>query len=301
MVKVKRSVDDRKGYLGGSSWGAALGLSTYKTARQVAEEYLGTFVEEVDAETQKRFDMGHALEDFIAKQAEREYGVKLKKSNYLYISDKDKRLGCHPDRLAVGRNLAVEIKSSSAFDGRWGEEGTAEIPYDYLLQVYSYFECVGVKEMWLVRFSNNRLSRYVIERPSDEILSGICEKLIAFMDDADKGIMPEPVSYKEAVSSYKEPEEGDIVADSAMNDAMQKWYAIKAEKRRLDEEEDRCKTEIVNFLSSNQKSRLVDDNGKKLCQYITVETSRLDSKRLKAEMPDLYEQYSYTSSSTSLR
>ena len=50
---------------------------------------------------------------------------------------------CHPDRLAVGtvdgKKVAVEIKSSSAFDSRWGDEGSDEIPMDYLCQSQGYF------------------------------------------------------------------------------------------------------------------------------------------------------------------
>lgn len=305
QIKTTRAVDDRKGWLGGSSWGAALGFSTYSTPLEIAREYLGE-KRQASQELQERFDMGHALEGFIASQAERKYGIKVQKTQYLYLSAHDQRLGCHPDRLVKGKidgkSIALEIKSSSAFDsGRWGDEDTDEVPYDYLIQCYSYFECVGVDEVWLVRFSNNSLTRYIIGKPGTDIMEGIISKLTRFMDDADNGILPEPTSYSEAVSSYAEPREGDIEATDEVMDEWRRWTEIKKAKKALDTEEDTIKKKLVSFLSGNGKTRIVDGSGRKLAQYLTVATTRLDTKKLKEEMPDIYDEFSYTSTSNSLR
>ena len=66
---VKRAVDDHKGVIGGSSLGATLGLSKYQSKHDVWLSWKGV-EREVTKEQQEIFDMGHALEDFIAKQAE---------------------------------------------------------------------------------------------------------------------------------------------------------------------------------------------------------------------------------------
>lgn len=305
QIKTERAVDDRKGWLGGSSWGAALGFSTYSTPLEIAREYLGE-KREVSSGLQERFDMGHALEGFVASQAERKYGIKVQNTKWLYLSPSDIRLGCHPDRLVKGKvdgkSVAIEIKSSSAFDsGRWGDEDTDEVPYDYLIQCYSYFECVGVDEVWLIRFSNNSLTRYIIGKPSDETMRSIVSKLVAFMDDADNGILPEPASYAEAVSSYTEPREGDTEPDDEVLGKIQRWGEIKKAKKALEEEEDSLKKGIVAFLSDRGKTRIVDSSGRKLASYLTVATTRLDTRKLKEVRPDIYEEFSYQSTSNQLR
>ena len=124
---VKRDVDDRKGVIGGSSLGATLGLSKYQSKHDVWLAWKGV-EREVTKEQQEIFDMGHALEDFIAKQAEKKYGVKVKKTSFAYVHSQYDWLICHPDRLVVGKidgkRVGMEIKSSSSYDDRWGEVDT---------------------------------------------------------------------------------------------------------------------------------------------------------------------------------
>ena len=70
---TKRNVDDRNGIIGGSSLGAMLGLSKYQSKHDVWLSWKGEERKVTDKQ-QEIFDMGHALEDFIAKQAEKKYG-----------------------------------------------------------------------------------------------------------------------------------------------------------------------------------------------------------------------------------
>lgn len=306
QIKIEKPVDDRKGWLGGSSWGAILGLSTYSTPLEIAKEYLGTEKREFTEEQQARLDMGHELEEFIARQATRLYGIKLQKTKWLYLSPSDKRLGCHPDRLCKekidGRHIAVEIKSSSAFDsGRWGDADTDQIPYDYLVQCYSYFECLGVDDVWLFRFANNSITRYIIHRPTDEDLSSIVKKISHLLDLIDGGWLPPASSYSEQTMEYSEPREGDIEATSEISELIGRWVEIKKEKKELEAKEDDVKKNLVKFLEDNQKNRIVDDKGKKLASYIKTETTRFDSKKFRESYPDLFEEFSYKTASTSLR
>ena len=110
---VKRDVNDHKGVIGGSSLGATLGLSNYQSKHDVWLSWKGV-EREVTKEQQEIFDMGHALEDFIAKQAEKKYGVKVKKTSFAYVHPQYDWLICHPDRLIVGKidgkRVGMEIK-----------------------------------------------------------------------------------------------------------------------------------------------------------------------------------------------
>ena len=300
-IRIVKDVNDRMGYLGGSSWGAALGVSTYKTPYDVYQDYIGN-PREVAPETQEIFDMGHELEGFIADQAERIFGIRLRRSNFLYLCSDDRRLGCHPDRFVSGKPIGVEIKSSSAYDsGRWGAQDTDEIPYDYLLQCYSYMICCDSQEVWLFRFSNNRLTRYVIERPDQEKLDSIREMLSNLLDRFDRGEAPSPMDYDEA-SRIWGPKPGSIEADSDVASLVEQYKELNSEKSSIEKQMDGIKMELLKRMEDSNASSIYDaGTGKSLCSYSTVEKESFDSKRFLFDHPEYKDEYRKTTSYNQIR
>ena len=288
---VKRDVDDRKGVIGGSSLGATLGLSKYQSKHDVWLAWKGV-EREVTKEQQEIFDMGHALEDFIAKQAEKKYGVKVKKTSLTYVHPQYDWLICHPDRLIVGKidgkRVGMEIKSSSSYDDRWGEVDTSEVPMDYLCQCHDYIMCDVCDEVWLIRFSNNRLTRYIIKKDEEleeMILSQAAEELSKW----ERGEEPVIEDYDEARSYYNEPTEGDVEADDEILKAFEELKEIKNSKKQMDDRADKLKAKVISFMKD--KERVVDHFGKKLFTYKRYETTSFDKDALKDDYPALYELY----------
>ena len=288
---VKRDVDDRKGVIGGSSLGATLGLSKYQSKHDVWLAWKGV-EREVTKEQQEIFDMGHALEDFIAKQAEKKYGVKVKKTSLTYVHPQYDWLICHPDRLIVGKidgkRVGMEIKSSSSYDDRWGEVDTSEVPMDYLCQCHDYIMCDVCDEVWLIRFSNNRLTRYIIKKDEEleeMILSQAAEELSKW----ERGEEPAIEDYDEARSYYNEPTEGDVEADDEILKAFEELKEIKNSKKQMDDRADKLKAKVISFMKD--KERVVDHFGKKLFTYKRYETTSFDKDALKDDYPTLYELY----------
>ena len=288
---VKRAVNDHKGVIGGSSLGATLGLSKYQSKHDVWLAWKGV-EREVTKEQQEIFDMGHALEDFIAKQAEKKYGVKVKKTSFAYVHPQYDWLICHPDRLVVGKidgkRIGMEIKSSSSYDDRWGEVDTSEVPMDYLCQCHDYIMCDVCDEVWLIRFSNNRLTRYIIKKDEElenMILSQAAEELSKWA----RGEEPAIEDYDEARSYYNEPTEGDVEADDEIIKAFEELKEIKNRKKQMDDRADELKAKVISFMKD--KERVVDHFGKKLFTYKRYETTSFDNDALKNDYPALYELY----------
>lgn len=288
---VKRDVNDHKGVIGGSSLGATLGLSNYQSKHDVWLSWKGV-KREVTKEQQEIFDMGHALEDFIAKQAEKKYGVKVKKTSLAYVHPQVDWLICHPDRLVVGKidgkRIGMEIKSSSSYDDRWGEVDSSEVPMDYLCQCHDYIMCGVCDEVWLIRFSNNRLTRYIIKKDEELeniILSQAAEELSKWA----RGEEPAIEDYDEARSYYNEPTEGDVEADDEILKISCELKEIKNQKKLIGDREDELKAKIISFMKD--KERLVDHFGKKLFTYKRYETTSFDKDALKSDYPALYEHY----------
>ena len=293
---VKRAVDDHKGVIGGSSLGATLGLSKYQSKHDVWLAWKGV-EREVTKEQQEIFDMGHALEDFIAKQAEKKYGVKVKKTSLTYVHPQYDWLICHPDRLVVGKidgkRVGMEIKSSSSYDDRWGEVDTSEVPMDYLCQCHDYIMCDVCDEVWLIRFSNNRLTRYIIKKDEEleeMILSQAAEELSKW----ERGEEPVIEDFEEARSYYNDSTEGDIEATDEILKTAEEVKALKMQTKEIDNRIDELKAKIISFMKD--KERLVNHFGEKLFTYNRYESTNFDTKSFQKDYPNLYEQYTKKSS-----
>lgn len=302
-MKTKRDVGDRQGIIGCSQIGAALGVSTYQSPFDVWCAFTGrerTFT----PEEQEILDMGHELEGFIADQIVRIYSkklatdLKLRRVNGAYVHPDHDWFICHPDRELVGRykgkKIGIEIKSSSAYDsGRWGKEDTDEIPYDYMCQCYGYMMCHDYDDVWLFRYSNNRLTRYIIPR-NEDMQDKILAQLVQFHDKIISGWVPTIEDIETAKREYSRDTSGDIEADEEIARVCREWQERKAEAKEIEETMDVLKARIISYMRDKQV--LISRKGEVLAKYIKVTQERLDAKALKAECPDIAERYTKTSS-----
>ena len=293
---VKRAVNDHKGVIGGSSLGATLGLSKYQSKHDVWLAWKGV-EREVTKEQQEIFDMGHALEDFIAKQAEKKYGVKVKKTSLAYVHPQYDWLICHPDRIVVGKidgkRVGMEIKSSSSYDDRWGEVDTSEVPMDYLCQCHDYIMCDVCDEVWLIRFSNNRLTRYIIKK-DEELEEMILSQAVEEMRKWEDGEEPKIEDYEEARRYYSDSTEGDIEATDEILKIAEEIKSLKEQKKTMEDRIDELKAQIIVFMKD--KKRLVDHFNNKLFSYTRIEQTNFDTKAFQKDYPKLYEEYTNKSS-----
>ena len=292
VIKVVRDVNDRKGIIGGSDIGGVLGLSTYKSEYDVYLDYIGQ-PKEVTEVQQAIFDMGHELEGFIAKQIERVYKLKLKSTKYAYVHPVCVQLICHPDRLVTGlvdgKRIGVEIKSSSAYDSkRWGDADSDEIPMDYLCQCHSYIMTNVCDEVWLFRFSNNRLTRYIITR-DDEIEDNILKQVITWIDKVEHGYVPQITDYRTATKVFSTNTEDDIEADDDITESVIEWREIQKEIKEREMQADILKAKIVEYMKD--KKVLKNKEGDKLATYSKMVRQTFDSKAFQKDYPEEYVKY----------
>lgn len=292
VIRIVRDVNDRKGIIGGSTIGAILGLSTYKSEYDAYLDYIGQ-PKEVTEVQQAIFDMGHELEGFIAKQIERVYGIKLKATKYAYVHPVCTQLICHPDRLVTGlvdgKRIGVEIKSSSAYDSkRWGDADSDQIPMDYLCQCHSYIMTNVCDEVWLVRFSNNRLTRYIISKDED-IEDNILKQVITWIDKVDHGYVPQITDYRTATKVFSNDTENDVEADADITETVMQWREIQKELKEREMQADILKAKIVEYMKD--KKVLKSKEGDKLATYSKMVRQTFDSKAFQKDYPEEYVKY----------
>lgn len=285
-----------KGFLGCSSFAAALGMSIFQdnTALSAYYRYKGE-APQISQELQEIYDLGHVWEGYVAQEITRQYGYKLRKCNMAYVHPTNDHIICHPDRLMVGKvdgkRIGVEIKTSRSYMNKhWGEADTDDIPRDYLLQCYGYMMCGVCDEVHLFRLTDFKLTRYVV-RFNEPYIRDLENMLFLVVDAFEKGKMPEPETRREIEARWSNPE-GTLVADSRLIAFSDAYDAAKAKEKEASEEAEKFRNLIIKAMDG--KSALVTENGKKLHTYTHYDQTKLDSKRFKAEHPDQYAEYSVT-------
>ncbi|MEV0726038.1 lambda-exonuclease family protein [Micromonospora purpureochromogenes] len=196
-----------------------------------------------------------------------------------------------PDLHLSGGELA-QIKTTRSWDG-WGTPGTDQIPAYYAAQVQQEMTVMGARRCWVpVLCGGNSYREYLVEwNPADAAL--ITEAGEAFMRRLADDNPPDLDGTAATTTALKQlhPTVVDEVVTIPQHLADQ--YATRRAllddaKAQLAEVENQ-----IRGLLGNAKTAVCD--GQKVAQRSVYDTSRIDTRRLKAEQPDTYAAYATTS------
>jgi putative phage-type endonuclease len=169
----------RREGVGGSDAAAILGLSPWKSAMDVWLEKKGLAEERNDPNRDFLLDLGTQLEPVIARCYERQTGVKLTLPFPLqWTHKKYPVLRGSPDRFVEGVSRGVELKSENQFSDQFGEPGTDQVPYHYLVQCAHYMAVLDY-DVWDVALlhGGTRFAVYTIHRDK-ELEASMTEQLL---------------------------------------------------------------------------------------------------------------------------
>lgn len=282
---------------GCSGLAATAGMSKHTTQWTAYHRFIGDAPAPTE-EQQEIFDRGHRAEDFIAKEIENTYGYRMTRSNYAWVHPDYDWWICHPDRLMVGKvdgkRIGIEIKSSSVYTSKeWGPADTDEVPIDYYMQCLGYMACGVCDEVHLFRCSDWRLTRYVIGYDEQKIrqLEGL---VVPVVESFLRREEPLPTTYDECKQCF-EVREGDLVADERLEALCEEYDKAKEAEAEAKKHADNVKVAIMNRMSGKATRILPQGGGTKpLHSLLVYEQTKLDTKRLKEEQPEIYGQYTKT-------
>jgi putative phage-type endonuclease len=130
-------LEARKKGLGGSDIAAVMGLNPFKGPIDVWMEKTGRETRDVESDA---ITWGRHLEDPIAEFYRTRNEVKfIRLNNPLAVHPKHQFLMASPDRILYPKSLreGLEVKTAGLrMAHKWGEEGTDEIPEEYLMQCH---------------------------------------------------------------------------------------------------------------------------------------------------------------------
>lgn len=287
----------RKTGIGGSDAGIILGVNKYKSAYTLWAEKSG-LVDPEDVQTEATW-LGNQLEEIVAKRFEEETGKKVQRSSFSYKSAERPWMLANIDRKVVGENAGLECKSANLFTEQ--DYRADVIPPSYYAQILHYMAVMDFDRMYLaVAVLQRGFFIYTIEREDPAVqadMEALIEAEAAFWENVQTGAAPEMDGSASTSDTLNRMDKkgGDL---TFLDELIDQRDQLKAEADAIDKQigqiENKIKEEMndhgYDFGVSSQYS----------VRWKEQEKTTIDTKKLKAEYPEIAEKCSRVSTSRPL-
>lgn len=307
----------RKG-LGGSDAAAVLGISPFRTARDLYFDKLGVVTAD-DQENWVALEMGNLLEPLVARIFAKKTGLKISQRKCMFqhpehpwmLADLDYLVELPDGSIAI---LEIKTTNYNAKD-KWWYNGEEIVPVYYEAQGRHYMAVMNIDRVYFCCLYGNNEEEVIIRHIDRD--QSYEEELIALEDSFwhDNVLAQEPPPYTE---------DGDLILESlrrqsgpADKDAppvaitplqltrVEQFLALREEKKyhdaevnRLEDEMARIKALIVADMGTSCKAVYEDDTDSYTVTFnptrkISIPKEMLE--RLREVHPDIYKEYAVVS------
>lgn len=262
MSLTSEQIAERSKGMGGSDAAAALGLSKWKTARQLYAEKRGEMSLEIYDE--EAIWWGNALEPIVRQKYSETTGYTVRLPERTLWHPVHNFMCAHIDGFVDNPKRGYEGKTAFRSTG-WGEQETDQIPTEYLLQVQHYMIVTELPVFDVAVLIGRKFAYYEVPAPDAELREMIIEGERDFMRRVREGDPP-PVDFDHptALDLVKKLYPGTngqrIVANetqAALRRRREKASRIEALGKRI---KDQCTAQILDSMGEN--ALLAFDDGK---------------------------------------
>lgn len=277
----------RKKGIGGSDAGAICGLNPYVSPVTVWADKKSKIPPKPDNEAMRQ---GRDFEDIVAKRFCEETGKKVRRCNYIIQHDEHPFMLANVDRLVVGESAGLECKTCSAYGADQWKDG--KIPMHYEIQCHHYMAVTGL-EKWYIAclILGVGFVWHTIER-DEEIIKSLESVEEDFWNRYIIGKeIPDPdgsTAYTEMIKQiYPESSDESPVDLYGYDSQIDRIMEINDLMKKLETEKSQIEQSIKVYMKEAERA---ESNNYRVTWKTTV-SNRIDSSRLKKEMPDVYKKY----------
>lgn len=297
LIMTVEEMKDRKAWeklrnigIGGSDAAIIAGLNRWKSPFKLWQEKTGQ-VEPEDLSDNEYVYWGTVLEQAVADRFTELTGLKVKKCGTLQSLDYPFMIA-NVDRLVVGENAGLECKTANGFKAKEWEGDN--VPDGYYLQCQHYMAVTNC-EKWYIAclIGGNHFVWKEIPRNEEDITALIAAEKAFWEDNVKGGIMPDVDGSKSCSQALAERFPGGVTDSITLPKEADE---LLAEIDELNEAADRIKDQIES--KKNSVKLMLGDHEiayageRKVTWKTQAGRVTVDSKKLKSEMPDVYEKYS---------
>ena len=283
----------RKSGIGGSDAGAICGVNPYSSAMKVFRNKTNEEVEEQDSEAIR---IGHDLEEYVAQRFTEATGLRVRRSNYMYRSVENPFMIADIDRVIIGEDAGLECKTASAYHAdKWAD---GNIPLHYIMQCYHYMAVTGKRVWYIAAVILGREFTYRRLEWDDDLIQRLISIETDFWNNrVAKGIMPPPDGSKacdEVLEQYfHTAKKASAIALVGFDEKLRRREEILGFISELQAEQKQIEQEVKLFMQDNE---LASSDSFRV-SWKNIDSTKLDTKRIKAERPELYADYGKVSHS----
>ena len=194
-------------------------------------------------------------------------------------------------------SVLVQLKTTFSFDG-WGEPGTDQIPDHYRAQVMQEMEVYGAARCWIpVLSQGKRYREYVVDYDAADAAL-LVKRGAEFMDQLSNDEPPR-IDGSVATTQTLKQLHPDVIDDcvTVPQALADRWWQAK----QILADAEAAHAEVTNQMrAAVGKHRYGVAGGRRVAARVVYDSSRVAGKRLKKDHPDLYEQYTTTSTTDKL-
>lgn len=274
--------------LGGSDIATVMGLNKYKARLRLWLEKTGQLDEE-DLSDNQYVRFGQKFEPVLAECFTEDTGLKVRRVGLMQHDDHPWALASI-DRMIVGQNELLEIKTGGAFTGKnWDGD---EIPDSYYCQVQWYLFVSGCERAHIYcLIGGNKPIYKIVERNEDDI-KRIFEDAKEFWHKVENNIMPDIDGHEDTGELLEERYQagygGQVSLSSDIGkllvdrEAYEKDIAVLT--AAVAEIDNKIKFEMGNFETAKVGDR-------KITWKLYGGKKTIDIALLQTELPEVYNKY----------
>lgn len=275
----------RRTGIGGSDAATICGLNPYSSKIELWADKTGRLPDKPDSEAMR---IGRDLEDYVASRFYEVTGKKVERRNVTFQHDKYDFINANIDRKIIGENAGLECKTTSIFNKSDFENGA--IPQYYYCQCMHYMNVMGFEKMYLaVLVLGKAFYRFEIPYNKDDGEALLKMEIDFWNNHIIPDIRPEPDgsdSAKRTLDIVFGERYQNTITMFEQEQAAKRLAEIKAQKKALDQEDKLLTQQLINALERNSSGITLSYE----VDYLPRERTGIDSKKLKAQFFEVYEQ-----------
>lgn len=299
LIMTVKDMEDRTNWLamrehgiGGSEAAAIVGLNPWKSPYQLWLEKTGQ-AEPEDISDKEVVHFGTKLEQLVADEFCEREGKRVHRSG-MYQNKKNPYMLGSFDRLLVGEDAGLECKTTSAFKRKEWDEG--KVPPNYYVQCQHYMAVSGLPRWYIACLvGGNHFVSWTIERDEDDI-AALKAAESDFWQKVQNRIPPAVDGSDSCTEALRERFKGGqadpVELPSEAAKLITRYDELKEAKGDIDTQLKAVQNRLCEMLGDNEIGIAGTGDDARTVKWKTVNgRTTIDSKRLKAEMPDVYEKY----------
>lgn len=295
-------LEERKKTIGGSEIGAILGMNPWQSAYSLWAERTGR-IPAFGGNLQTEF--GTFMEEFVAQLFEKESGKRVQRTNFIYRNDKYPILHSSPDRLLVGEDAGLEIKTTSAYNAPKfkGEE----FPGQYYAQAVQYMAVTERRQWYIaVLIGNSDFRIYHLHRDQGVPKPDFCVTSLLVEDSEIDALYKAAQDFMRCLELDVPPAmDGSEATDDALKEVfgfsngatiqlygrdgmVERWLDLGKQIKVLEEEQETIKHTLCADLGENEVGTA---GAHKVTWKYKAGAKRFDAKKAVSEHPELVSYY----------